>query len=80
MPINNHSAVRIITFSVFCFCFSLVPPHIVGENTLEDVKVKEKQNVTLTCEVTGKGLSFCSFCFSQLTGYSFITSTFILIH
>uniref|UniRef100_A0A8D0V8T8 Hemicentin-1 n=1 Tax=Sus scrofa TaxID=9823 RepID=A0A8D0V8T8_PIG len=31
----------------------LVPPHIVGENTLEDVKVKEKQNVTLTCEVTG---------------------------
>nr|XP_044998229.1 hemicentin-1 isoform X3 [Jaculus jaculus] len=31
----------------------LVPPHIVGENTLEDVKVKEKQSVTLTCEVTG---------------------------
>ncbi|PNI67325.1 HMCN1 isoform 2 [Pan troglodytes] len=30
----------------------LVPPHIVGENTLEDVKVKEKQSVTLTCEVT----------------------------
>uniref|UniRef100_H0XAK9 Hemicentin 1 n=1 Tax=Otolemur garnettii TaxID=30611 RepID=H0XAK9_OTOGA len=31
----------------------LVPPHIVGENTLEDVKVKEKQSVTLLCEVTG---------------------------
>ncbi|XP_064450302.1 hemicentin-1 isoform X2 [Mirounga angustirostris] len=31
----------------------LVPPHIVGENTLEDVKVKEKQSVILTCEVTG---------------------------
>ncbi|XP_075384531.1 hemicentin-1 isoform X2 [Tenrec ecaudatus] len=31
----------------------LVPPRIVGENILEDVKVKEKQNATLTCEVTG---------------------------
>uniref|UniRef100_A0A8C9DLV3 Hemicentin-1 n=1 Tax=Prolemur simus TaxID=1328070 RepID=A0A8C9DLV3_PROSS len=31
----------------------LVPPHIVGENTLEDVKVKEKQSVMLTCAVTG---------------------------
>ncbi|KAG8517174.1 Hemicentin-1 [Galemys pyrenaicus] len=31
----------------------LVPPHIAGENTLEDVKVKEKQSVTLSCEVTG---------------------------
>ncbi|XP_004706727.1 hemicentin-1 [Echinops telfairi] len=31
----------------------LVPPRIVGENILEDVKVKEKQNTTLTCEVTG---------------------------
>ncbi|XP_011246353.1 hemicentin-1 isoform X3 [Mus musculus] len=31
----------------------LVPPHIVGENTLEDVKIKEKQSVTLTCEVRG---------------------------
>ncbi|XP_036128071.1 hemicentin-1 [Molossus molossus] len=31
----------------------LVPPGIVGANTLEDVKVKEKQSVTLTCEVTG---------------------------
>ncbi|XP_057363933.1 hemicentin-1 isoform X3 [Manis pentadactyla] len=34
----------------------LVPPRIVGENTLGDVKVKEKQNVTLTCEVTGNPL------------------------
>ncbi|XP_073903349.1 hemicentin-1 isoform X3 [Castor canadensis] len=31
----------------------LVPPHIVGENILEDMKVKEKQSITLTCEVTG---------------------------
>ncbi|XP_006907796.1 hemicentin-1 isoform X1 [Pteropus alecto] len=31
----------------------LVPPSVVGENTLEDVKVKEKQSITLTCEVTG---------------------------
>ncbi|XP_069890339.1 hemicentin-1 [Dipodomys merriami] len=31
----------------------LVPPHIMGENVLEDVKVKEKESVTLTCEVTG---------------------------
>ncbi|NXJ63832.1 HMCN1 protein, partial [Rostratula benghalensis] len=31
----------------------LVPPRIVGENKLEDVKVKEKHRVTLTCEVTG---------------------------
>ncbi|XP_007935886.1 hemicentin-1 [Orycteropus afer afer] len=38
---------KIFGLSVF------VPPHIVGANTLEDVKVKEKQNTTLTCEVTG---------------------------
>ncbi|KAL9846109.1 hemicentin-1 isoform 2-T2 [Geothlypis trichas] len=31
----------------------LVPPGIVGDNALEDVKVKEKHGVTLTCEVTG---------------------------
>ncbi|NXE93182.1 HMCN1 protein, partial [Menura novaehollandiae] len=31
----------------------LVPPGIVGENKLEDVKVKEKHKVTLTCEVSG---------------------------
>ncbi|XP_067391212.1 hemicentin-1 isoform X2 [Emydura macquarii macquarii] len=31
----------------------LVPPGIVGENKLEDVKVKEKHNVILTCEVIG---------------------------
>lgn len=45
-----------------------IPPHIVGENTFEDVKVKEKQSVALTCEVTGKGLSSCIS--AQLTGYS----------
>lgn len=31
-----------------------VPPGIVGEDALEDVKVKEKHGVTLMCEVTGK--------------------------
>ncbi|XP_074858281.1 hemicentin-1 isoform X2 [Carettochelys insculpta] len=31
----------------------LVPPGIVGENKLEDVKVKEKHSVTLSCEVIG---------------------------
>ncbi|NWX99119.1 HMCN1 protein, partial [Nothoprocta ornata] len=31
----------------------LIPPGIVGENKLEDVKVKEKHSVTLTCEVIG---------------------------
>uniref|UniRef100_A0A8B9ER49 Hemicentin-1 n=1 Tax=Anser cygnoides TaxID=8845 RepID=A0A8B9ER49_ANSCY len=31
----------------------LVPPGIVGENKLEDMKVKEKHRVTLTCEVIG---------------------------
>ncbi|NWI93347.1 HMCN1 protein, partial [Pitta sordida] len=31
----------------------LVPPGIVGENKVEDVKVKEKHRVTLACEVTG---------------------------
>ncbi|NXX50442.1 HMCN1 protein, partial [Tricholaema leucomelas] len=31
----------------------LVPPGIVGENKLEDVKVKEQHRVTLACEVTG---------------------------
>ncbi|KAI1236572.1 hypothetical protein IHE44_0014825 [Lamprotornis superbus] len=31
----------------------LVPPGIVGDNELEDVKVKEKHGVTLMCEVTG---------------------------
>ncbi|XP_055041763.2 hemicentin-1 isoform X2 [Misgurnus anguillicaudatus] len=31
----------------------LVPPSIVNEGTVEDVKVKEKQNVILACEVTG---------------------------
>ncbi|MBN3312119.1 HMCN1 protein, partial [Atractosteus spatula] len=31
----------------------LVPPSIADEGTVEDVKVKEKHSVTLTCEVTG---------------------------
>ncbi|XP_017573536.2 hemicentin-1 isoform X3 [Pygocentrus nattereri] len=31
----------------------LVPPSILNEGVLQDVKVKEGQNVTLTCEVTG---------------------------
>lgn len=39
-------------FSLFVLNIK-VPPGIVGENKLEDVKVKEKQSVMLTCEVTG---------------------------
>lgn len=35
-----------------------VPPGIVGENKLEDVKVKSKHRVTLTCEVIGKSIQF----------------------
>ncbi|XP_016146102.1 hemicentin-1-like [Sinocyclocheilus grahami] len=31
----------------------LVPPSIVKEGTVEDVKVKERQNIILACEVTG---------------------------
>ncbi|XP_062857960.1 hemicentin-1 [Trichomycterus rosablanca] len=31
----------------------LVPPSIVNEGGMQDVKVKEGQNITLTCEVTG---------------------------
>ncbi|XP_043941249.1 hemicentin-1 [Protopterus annectens] len=31
----------------------LVPPRILGDNKPEDVRVKEKHNVTLTCEATG---------------------------
>lgn len=43
---GNHADVVSLTVAV--------PPGIVGENALEDVKVKEKHGVTLTCEVTGK--------------------------
>ncbi|NWW37465.1 HMCN1 protein, partial [Panurus biarmicus] len=64
LPITLNSSVRIL--SAAC-CISVlqgiradvmslpvaVPPGIVGENALEDVKVKEKHGVTLTCEVTG---------------------------
>uniref|UniRef100_A0A4W3JWV4 Hemicentin 1 n=1 Tax=Callorhinchus milii TaxID=7868 RepID=A0A4W3JWV4_CALMI len=32
----------------------LVPPSMVNEGTLEDVKVKESLSVTLSCEVSGK--------------------------
>ena len=35
-----------------------MPPGIVGENKLEDVKVKEKHRVTLTCEVIGKSIQY----------------------
>lgn len=37
--------------------FSLVPPSIVNEGGIQDVRVKEGQNVTLTCEVTGMSSS-----------------------
>lgn len=43
----------------------------MGENTLEDVKVKEKYNITLTCEVTGKELSSHTSVVLPLTSYSF---------
>lgn len=36
----------------------LVPPGIVGENKPEDVKVREKHRVTLTCEVIGKSVQY----------------------
>jgi len=42
---------------MFIFIFILsnsVPPSIVNEGTVEDLKVKEKQNIFLACEVTGK--------------------------
>lgn len=35
---------------------STVPPSIEHEGTLVDTKVKEKHNITLTCEVSGKSL------------------------
>lgn len=36
------------------FQFNLtVPPSIVGEGTVVDTKVKEKHNITLTCEAAG---------------------------
>ncbi|GAA6099393.1 hemicentin-1 isoform X2 [Tachysurus ichikawai] len=31
----------------------LVPPNIVNQGGIQDVRVKEQQNITLTCEVTG---------------------------
>ncbi len=33
---------------------STVPPSIVDEGTVLDTKVKEKHNITLTCEASGK--------------------------
>lgn len=32
---------------------SIVPPSIEGEGTVVETKVKEKHNITLTCEVSG---------------------------
>lgn len=32
---------------------STVPPSIVDEGTMVDTKVKEKHNITLTCEASG---------------------------
>jgi len=46
-----------LDFEMFIFIFILsnsVPPSIVNEGTVEDLKVKEKQNIILACEVTGK--------------------------
>lgn len=41
------------TVSRFHSCTSTVPPSIEEEGTIVDTKVKEKHNVTLTCEVSG---------------------------
>lgn len=46
-----------LDFEMFIIIFILstsVPPSIVNEGTVEDVKVKERQNIILACEVTGK--------------------------
>ncbi|KAJ0065491.1 hypothetical protein NL108_012446 [Boleophthalmus pectinirostris] len=42
-PITTTNTVRILS----------VPPSIVDEGTVLDTKVKEKHNITLTCEATG---------------------------
>lgn len=42
------------TFIVIFILSTSVPPSIVNEGTVEDVKVKERQNIILACEVTGK--------------------------
>ncbi|KAM7388095.1 hypothetical protein PAMP_024296 [Pampus punctatissimus] len=42
-PIKGTSSVRVLS----------VPPSIVGEGTVVDTKVKEKHNITLTCETSG---------------------------
>ncbi|KAJ0032742.1 hypothetical protein NQD34_002823 [Periophthalmus magnuspinnatus] len=42
-PITTTSTVRILS----------VPPSLVDEGTVHDAKVKEKHNITLTCEATG---------------------------
>lgn len=39
---------------------STVPPSIEHEGTVVDTKVKEKYNITLTCEVSGKYLNECT--------------------
>lgn len=50
--------ISIILFYFFClFSFSLVPPRIANEGGIQDVRVKEGQNITLTCEVTGMSSS-----------------------
>lgn len=44
---------RISIYTIFFPSNSIVPPRIEHEGTLVDTKVKEKHNITLTCEVSG---------------------------
>lgn len=65
--------------------FSLVPPSIVNDGGLQDVRVKEGQNITLTCEVTGMSSSSTTlqiqtlfiylFIFTPVLIFSFLTNT-----
>lgn len=48
------------SFSTNFLSNSTVPPSIEHEGTVVDTKVKEKHNITLTCEVSGKCLNECA--------------------
>lgn len=37
---------------------STVPPSIVDEGTVMETKVKEKHNITLTCEASGNNIMY----------------------
>ena len=54
-----------------CVCHAAVPPSIVEGGVVQDAKVKERHNVTLTCEVTGRSLN--------RYGNTFIMLTFVIV-